>query len=190
MWWFCRSLWCHPRKTARDTPKKFTLPPEKWPHRPDGGCSTLHADATVIATGVTVTKATGYQPCFRVNTEDKAAQGNQISNDILSRTFQSHREVAFFYLRSVVRVEVLTRAQLVYRTAIWALGCTRAAHVQVDLGMAVPDFHVGFGAGTEHAALGIQVFGQQLDTHAGHSVTFVLRTAVRFALGAARRLIR
>ena len=36
-------------------------------------------------------------------------------------------------------------------------------HVQVDLGVAVPQFHAGQRAGAEHAALGVQVFGQQFD---------------------------
>ena len=66
-------------------------------------------------------------------------------------------------------VEALTGPELVDRAAIGAFGLARASHVEVDLGMAVPDLHVGFGAGTEHTTLGVQVFRQQFNLHVGHN---------------------
>src|SRR5690606_7676178 len=36
-------------------------------------------------------------------------------------------------------------------------------HVQVDLRVAVPDLHVGLGAGAEDLTLGIEILGQELD---------------------------
>lgn len=63
---------------------------------------------------------------------------------------------------------MLTRLELVHRPAIRALGFASFAHVQVDLGMGVPELHLGLGAGTEHAALGVQVFGQQFNGCVAH----------------------
>jgi hypothetical protein len=47
--------------------------------------------------------------------------------------------------------------------AIGALGLTRFGHIQVDLGMAVPKGHIGLGAGAKHAAMAIEVFGQEFN---------------------------
>ena len=60
-------------------------------------------------------------------------------------------------------IEMLTRLELVNRAAVGALGLTGKAHVQVHLGVAVPDFHVGQGTGAVHAALVVEVFGQQFN---------------------------
>lgn len=59
--------------------------------------------------------------------------------------------------------DVLARFQLIHGAAIRAFGFAGAGHVQVNLGVAVPDRHVGLGAGAEHAALRIEVFGQQFN---------------------------
>ena len=63
----------------------------------------------------------------------------------------------------MVPVEMLTRLELVYRAAVGALGLTGKAYVQVHLGVAVPDFHVGQGAGAVDAALVVEVFGQKFN---------------------------
>ena len=51
--------------------------------------------------------------------------------------------------------------EAVHGAAIGALGLAGVGHVQVDLGVAVPQLHVGLGAGAVDAALGIQVLGSQ-----------------------------
>ena len=58
--------------------------------------------------------------------------------------------------------DVLAGLQRIDRAAIWALGPAFACHVEVDLGVAVPDLHVGLGAGAVDAALRVEVGGQQL----------------------------
>ena len=45
------------------------------------------------------------------------------------------------------------RFEFVFCTAIRALGVAFAGHIQVNLGMRVPDLHVGFGAWAKDAAL-------------------------------------
>ena len=55
------------------------------------------------------------------------------------------------------------RLQAVDRAAVRALGFASLGDVQIDLGVAIPQFHIGLGAGAEHATLGIQVFGGQFD---------------------------
>ena len=45
--------------------------------------------------------------------------------------------------------------QLVHRTAVRALGVAFSGHIQVHLGVRVPDLHVRFGAWTKDAALWI-----------------------------------
>ena len=57
----------------------------------------------------------------------------------------------------------LTSLQAVNGTAVGALGFTGLGDVQVDLGVAVPQLHIGLGAGAEYASLGVQVFGGQFD---------------------------
>ena len=71
---------------------------------------------------------------------------------------------------SVVGAEMLAVLELVDGPAIGALGLAALGHVQVDLGVAVPDLHVGQRAGTIHAALSIQVFGQQFNGELAHGV--------------------
>ena len=58
---------------------------------------------------------------------------------------------------------MLTRFQAVLGTAIRALGVTFMREVEEHLGVGVPQLHVRLGAGAEHAAVAVQVFGQQLD---------------------------
>jgi hypothetical protein len=58
---------------------------------------------------------------------------------------------------------VLAGFEFVLGAAIRALGNARASHIQVDLGVAVPEFHVGFVAGAIHAAMTIQVFRQEFN---------------------------
>ena len=48
----------------------------------------------------------------------------------------------------------------VYGTAIRALGHARARHVQINLWMAVPDFHLRLRTWAKNAALVVQVLGQ------------------------------
>ena len=71
---------------------------------------------------------------------------------------------------SVVGAEMLAVLELVDGPAIGALGLAALGHVQVDLGVAVPDLHVGQRAGAIHAALSIQVFGQQFNGELAHGV--------------------
>jgi hypothetical protein len=63
----------------------------------------------------------------------------------------------------VVAANVFAGFEFVDRAAVRALGFTGVGHIQVNLGMAVPEFHVGFGAGAKHAALTVQVFGQKFN---------------------------
>ena len=53
--------------------------------------------------------------------------------------------------------------QTIGGTTVWALGFTRLGHIQIDLGVAVPQFHISLWAGAEHATLGIEVLGSQFD---------------------------
>ena len=57
----------------------------------------------------------------------------------------------------------LARLQAVNGAAVGTLGFAGLGDIQIDLGVAVPQLHVGFGAGAEHASLGVQVFGGQFD---------------------------
>src|SRR6218665_2978760 len=57
--------------------------------------------------------------------------------------------------------------ELVGRAAVGALGRAGLGDVQVDLGVGVPQLHAGLGRGAEHAALCIQVLGQQFDGGGG-----------------------
>ena len=45
------------------------------------------------------------------------------------------------------------RLELVFGAAIRALGMAFSGHIQVHLGVRVPDLHVGFGAWAKDAAL-------------------------------------
>jgi hypothetical protein len=63
----------------------------------------------------------------------------------------------------VAVANVLAGFEFVLSAAVGALGNAGAGHIQVDLGMAVPEGHVSFGAGTEHAAMAIQIFRQEFN---------------------------
>jgi hypothetical protein len=63
----------------------------------------------------------------------------------------------------VVAANVLAGFEVVLGTAIGALGLARFGHIQVHLGMAAPKGHVGFGAGAKHAAMAMEVFGQEFN---------------------------
>ena len=64
---------------------------------------------------------------------------------------------------SVVVTHHLTSFEFVLRAAIRALGLAGFGHIQVDLRVAVPQFHVGFGAGAEDATLGVQIRCQKFN---------------------------
>lgn len=63
----------------------------------------------------------------------------------------------------VAVANVLAGFEFVLCAAVRALGNARASHIQVDLGVGVPEFHVGFVAGAVHAAMAIQIFGQEFN---------------------------
>ena len=78
-------------------------------------------------------------------------------------------------------VEVLAGLEFVQRAAIGALGLAAVRHVEINLGMAVPDFHVGQWAGTKHTALVIQVFGQEFNNRFHKFLNQLGTELVRFA---------
>lgn len=57
----------------------------------------------------------------------------------------------------------LTSLQAVGGAAVGALGFAGLGNVQVDLGVAVPELHAGLGAGAIHAALEVEILGQQFN---------------------------
>jgi hypothetical protein len=63
----------------------------------------------------------------------------------------------------VMAANVLAGFEFVNRAAVRALGFTGAGHIQVNLGVAVPEFHIGLGAGAVNAAVAIEVFGQEFN---------------------------
>lgn len=71
---------------------------------------------------------------------------------------------------SVPATKVLAVFEFVDGAAVGAFGLAGFGHVQVDLGVAVPEFHVGVGAGAVHAAVGVEVFGQQFDGVVAHGL--------------------
>ena len=66
--------------------------------------------------------------------------------------------------------EVFAVFEFVDGAAVGAFGLAGFGDVQVHLGVAVPEFHVGVGAGAVHAAVGVEVFGQQFDGGVAHGV--------------------
>lgn len=72
---------------------------------------------------------------------------------------------------SVAAAKMFARFELVHRAAVRALGFAVTAHVQVHLGVAVPQLHVSFGAGAEHAALVVQVLGEEFNGGLRHTDT-------------------
>jgi uncharacterized membrane protein len=63
----------------------------------------------------------------------------------------------------VTVANVLAGFEFVLGAAVRALGFTRASHIQVHFGVAVPEFHVGFVAGAVHATVAVQIFGQEFN---------------------------
>jgi hypothetical protein len=63
----------------------------------------------------------------------------------------------------VMAANVLAGFEFVMCAAVRALGFTGAGHIQVHLGMAIPEFHIGLSAGAVHAAIAIDVFGQEFN---------------------------
>ena len=53
------------------------------------------------------------------------------------------------------RSELRPQGKFVMRSAVRASGFTSFADVEIHLGVAVPQCHVGHGAGAVHAAIGI-----------------------------------
>jgi hypothetical protein len=78
---------------------------------------------------------------------------------------------------SVVGGEVLTRLELVNRSAIRTFGGASVGHVQINLGMAAPQFHAGLRARAVNTTLVIQIFREQLNNSLGHGQTFVSQWA-------------
>src|SRR3990167_859239 len=66
--------------------------------------------------------------------------------------------------------EMLAVFQVVDGAAIRALGFTGAAHIQVHLGVGVPGLHARHRAGAKHAALVVQVFGQEFNRSHGFPI--------------------
>jgi hypothetical protein len=63
----------------------------------------------------------------------------------------------------VTVANVLAGFEFELSAAIRALGFTGFGHVQIDLGVAVPEFHVRFGAWAKHPAMAVQVFRQKFN---------------------------
>lgn len=61
----------------------------------------------------------------------------------------------------------LARLQAVEGAAVRALGFAGVGHIQIDLGVVVPQLHIGLGAGAVDATLGVQVLGSQFDDGVG-----------------------
>ena len=56
------------------------------------------------------------------------------------------------------------RFEFVFCAAVRALGVAFSGHIQVNLGMGIPNFHVSFGAGAKDTTLWVQVFGQKFNS--------------------------
>ena len=69
------------------------------------------------------------------------------------------------------------RLQAVHGAAVRALAFAVVGHIEVHPGMAVPELHVRLGVGAEHAALGVQVFGQEFNNGLRHGQTLVSQWA-------------
>jgi hypothetical protein len=63
----------------------------------------------------------------------------------------------------VAVANVLAGFEFVLCAAVRALGLACAGHIQVDLGVAVPEFHVCFVTGAKHTAMTVEVFGQEFN---------------------------
>jgi hypothetical protein len=69
-----------------------------------------------------------------------------------------------FKSNSVTVADSFASFQLVHGAAIGALGVAFTGHIQVHLGVRVPNLHVGFGARAKDATLGVQVFGKEFNS--------------------------
>jgi F0F1-type ATP synthase membrane subunit a len=58
---------------------------------------------------------------------------------------------------------VLAGFEFVLSAAVRALGNAGAGHIQINLGVAVPEFHIGFITGAVHATVAVQIFGQEFN---------------------------
>jgi hypothetical protein len=74
------------------------------------------------------------------------------------------RQAFHWAVNSVTVADCFTCFELVNRTAVGALGMAFTRHIQINLGVRVPNFHVSFGAGAKDAALGVQVFRQEFNS--------------------------
>jgi hypothetical protein len=74
------------------------------------------------------------------------------------------RQAFQWAVNSVTVADCFACFELVNRTAVRALGMAFTGHIQVNLGVCVPNFHVSFGAGTKDAALRVQVFCQEFNS--------------------------
>ena len=61
----------------------------------------------------------------------------------------------------MIGTNMFASLEAINRAAIRALGMAGTRHIKVHLGVTVPYLHVGFGAGAIHAALGVELGGQQ-----------------------------
>jgi hypothetical protein len=61
----------------------------------------------------------------------------------------------------VAVANVFAGFEFVLGAAVRALSNARTCHIQVDLGMGVPEFHIGFIAGAVNAAMAVQIFPQE-----------------------------
>ena len=78
-------------------------------------------------------------------------------------------------------VEMLASFELVHRAAIRALALASIGHVQIDLRVTVPKFHICLGAGAVHAALRVQIFGQEFNNRLCHDGFLFLLGSERIA---------
>ena len=76
----------------------------------------------------------------------------------------------------VAVANVLAGFECVPGAAVGALGLACAGHIQVDLGVTVPELHVRFFAGAKHAAMTVEVYCQEFNWIA-HVQTFVNQCA-------------
>jgi F0F1-type ATP synthase membrane subunit a len=63
----------------------------------------------------------------------------------------------------VTVANVLAGFEFVLSAAVRALGNAGAGHIQVNLWVGVPEFHVGFVAGAVHTTVAVQIFGQEFN---------------------------
>ena len=69
---------------------------------------------------------------------------------------------------SVSASEVFAVFEFVHGATVGALGFAVQCHVQVHLGVVVPEFHARQGAGAKNATLVVKVFGEKFDSGFAH----------------------